>query len=157
MARNSRLQKAAAKQAGSTPPAISNLTLQEAALFGVTRTQREQPYVNLKYYWPDFECFSVWSQDELKSFSGFCRKLSNLTWADIYRSAGSSGSKAGLGYTPHKNLSVLPKLPQIEGVISPDLTWFELRVDEKSRVHGFRSKDAFFLVFLDRGHQIYPG
>ena len=113
-----------------------------------------QPYVNLKYYWPYHECLSEWSADKLKAFGEFCRKLRQSTWPSIYKTGGQPGVKTGLGYTKHNDPGVLPDHPDL-GKISPELTWFELRIDHESRVHGFRVKDAFFLVFLDKDHKIY--
>lgn len=109
--------------------------------------------VNLKYYNHSHECFSCWTKEELVKFSEFTSILTQQTWAEIYRSGGKS--KVGLGYTVHKNKDVLPnkgKVPKI----SEDITLFELRTGDKARVHGFRSKSVFFLVWLDRNHQIYP-
>jgi hypothetical protein len=53
-----------------------------------------------------------------------------------------------------KDLSKLPYHPHLH--FNPDLTFFELRVTQQARVHGFRVKSAFFLVWLDREHRIYP-
>lgn len=111
-------------------------------------------YVNLKYYDPTHECFSVWQAAELSDFSNFTKKLTSITWADIYKSAGKV-QKAGLGYTLHKDKTKLPNNGNINGV-SEEVTLFELRINQKARVHGFRMKNAFFLVWLDRNHQVYP-
>lgn len=133
-----------------------NVTMREAALLGIKSTiETERPHVNLRYYWPDHECLSSWDANSLKAFSAFCRKLCQSKWTDIYKSAGSSGHKTGFGYTPHKDIRVLPSNPELAS-FSPDLTWFELRVGQESRVHGFRAQDSFFLVFLDNQHKIYP-
>ena len=102
-----------------------------------------------------FECFSSWSPSELKAFSDFLIKLKSAKWKDIYATGGKKGTKSGLGYTPHKNRSMLPNNPELKD-ISPDITFFELRVTQKARVHGFRVKSAFFLVWLDKNHRIYP-
>jgi len=143
-----------ASQASDTTPSLSKL---EASLLGADSSKdTERPYVNLKYYYPKHQCFSQWEKEQLKAFSDFCKKLSEAKWTDIYKTSGSAGNKKGFGYTKHKDVSSLPENPDLTK-ISPDLTWFELRVTEESRVHGFRAKDAFFLVFLDRGHDIYPG
>jgi hypothetical protein len=40
--------------------------------------------------------------------------------------------------------------------ISEDVSWCELRVTQKARVVGFRAEHAFFLVFLDRNHELFP-
>lgn len=154
MATDKRLKQVTAQQSKSASPEL-NLTLKEASLLGVSsESENEKPYVNLKYYWPDYQCFSAWDSAKLKAFSAFCRKITQMKWREIYMSGGSVGHKTGLGYTTHKNHDVLPENPELEK-LSPDLTWFELRVDGESRVHGFRVKDAFFLVFLDQDHVIY--
>jgi len=157
MAKHTNLAKVAAKSAedANGPRALSRL---ESTVLGLLKDKKveEQPYVNLKYYKPDYQCFSSWMPDELKAFSQFCLKLRKMKWPEIYKTGGSAGNKTGLGYTVHDNLKVLPDQPALKD-ISQDLTWFELRVDLKLRVHGFRATDAFFLVFLDREHAIYKG
>jgi len=128
------------------------LTEIEKHTLGIEDT--ESPFVVLKYYQADFECFSSWSSDELCAFSQFILKLKNSKWADIYKTGGQLGDKTGFGYTKHKERSKLPKHPELDN-ISQDIAFFELRVTQKARVHGFRVKDAFFLVWLDREHRIY--
>lgn len=131
------------------------LTNVEQYCLGVTDHSRDKPYINLKYYQPEYECLSEWTPDELKALSEFVRKFRNLTWEQIYRSGGKLGEKSGLGYTSHKTKTLLPKFSELDN-FSHDLTFFELRVTQKARVHGFRIKAAFFLVWLDRNHRIYP-
>lgn len=111
-----------------------------------------QPFVALKYYKPKHQCFSKWSREELKAFSAFTTKLRSHTWAQI-----TGSHKVGLGYDVHKNPSKLPEAyKELKNEISPEINFFELRVTDKARVHGFRAGDAFFLVWLDRNHEIYP-
>ncbi len=131
------------------------LTNVEKSFLGLGQKE-ERSYAVLKYYRPDFECFSVWDSAELKAFSNFLMKLKFAEWKDIYATAGKAGTKKGFGYTPHKDRNRLPDDPGLSD-ISPDITFFELRVTQKARVHGFRVKSAFFLVWLDRNHRIYPG
>lgn len=154
---NKKLRKVAAQQGGKTSEA-SDLNLREATLLGVKHERKdlERPYVNLKYYRPDHQCLSDWTKAKLQAFSGFCRQLTQMSWTQIYATGGKPGNKVGLGYTVHTNPDVLPQNPEL-ATFSPDLTWFELRVDGESRVHGFRVKDAFFLVYLDQNHDVYPG
>ena len=110
-------------------------------------------YVALKYYRSEHQCLSEWTAEELRGFSEFCSKVSRRTWMQIYASGGRSGSRTGLGYEPVPRVA-LPDTAFLANVLSEDITWFELRVTEKARVFGFRAEHAFFLVFLDRGHQI---
>lgn len=109
-------------------------------------------HIGLKYYDANHECFSKWEKPELKELSKFVKKLSNYTWNQVMQQA---GSKNGFNYTLHKDIKKLPKEPKALG-LSEDTTFFELRVDGDKRVHGFRSKSIFFLIWLDRNHQIYP-
>jgi len=48
----------------------------------------------------------------------------------------------------------LPLHPELK-TVSPDIDFFELRVTGEARVHGFRVIDGFYLVWLDREHEIY--
>jgi len=157
MAKHNRLKAVAKKQAENTDEKNVSLKLREAALLSLSDgTNNDTGFVNLKYYRFEHQCFSSWTPDELRALSAFCRKLTQTSWTNIYKTAGAPGDKQGLGYTVHKSKSVLPANPDLEN-FSPDLTWFELRVTSEARVHGFRCKSAFFLVYLDRQHEVYPG
>ena len=157
MTKNRKLGKVARKQAEASDEKNVSLKLREAALLSLSDgSNNDTAFVNLKYYRHEHQCLSSWTAEELRSFSAFCRKVTQTSWTSIYKTAGAPGDKQGLGYTVHKNTKVLPDNPDLEK-FSPDLTWFELRVTGEARVHGFRCKSAFFLVFLDRQHEIYPG
>lgn len=135
---------------------LNYLNNKEANLLGFVESGNSTPaYVYLKYFDSAFECFSDWKNDELKLFSNFVNKLRQTTWTDIYKSGGKKGSKKGFGYTIHKDRKVLPNQTLIKS-LSEDITLFELRVSEVARVHGFRLKSAFVLIWLDRTHKIYP-
>lgn len=119
----------------------------------------KNPYVVLKYFQKDWECFSDWTKDELAQFSNFLTTFSTHTWNSVYKSGGKGGSKVGLGYTPYDiddMSSGEEHLKKVKKIISPDINIFELRVSQKLRVHGFQSQAAFFLVLLDREHRVFP-
>ncbi len=132
------------------------LTNVEQELLGLREEHpdREKAYVALKYYQPAYECFSEWNRDELKAFSAFCRKVTERSWEQIRQSGGAPGNKSGLGFSPHKDRRKLPN-HGLRDLISPEVEFSELRVTQKARVHGFRMKATFFLVWLDRDHRIY--
>jgi len=119
------------------------------------------PYVALKYFKSDWQCFSEWEQQELKEFSSFLEVLSRHTWQQVYKT-GSKIPKHGLAYTKYevdevKSEAIKSKLKSVEKEISEDINFFELRVNQnKLRVHGFQSQSAFFLVALDRNHEAFP-
>jgi hypothetical protein len=134
---------------------LQYLTNKEAELLGFEKEGNDIPaYVYLKYYDNKYQCFSEWSTEELRQLSLFVEKLRSTTWINIYKSGASSGNKAGLGYTICKNTKLLPN-QSIVNSLSPDVTFFELRVSSEARVHGFRSRAAFCLIWLDRNHEIY--
>lgn len=135
---------------------LNYLNAKEADILGFVDEGNNTPaFVYLKYYDYRFECFSDWEKDELKQFSQFIEKMRKTTWTNIYKSGGKSGNKTGFGYTVHKDTNVLPNQDLVE-LLSEDVTFFELRIKDKIRVHGFRSKSAFCLIWLDRAHRIYP-
>ncbi len=133
---------------------LQHLNNKEAGILGFDKDGNDSPaYVYFKYYDHKHQCLSEWSKDELVLFSAFVEKLRNTTWNDIYKS-GSSQNKTSFGYTICKQTTKLPN-QDIVNALSEDTTFFELRVSQKARVHGFRAKTAFCLVWLDRNHEIY--
>lgn len=119
----------------------------------------KNPYVVLKYFQKDWECFSHWTKDELAQFSNFLATFSTHTWSSVYKSGGKGANKAGLGYTRYdidEMKAGYEHLKKVTNIISPDINVFELRVSQKLRVHGFQSQAAFFLVLLDREHRVFP-
>ena len=119
----------------------------------------KNPYVVLKYFQDGWECFSAWTGDELKSFSKFLTTFSDHTWDSVYKSGGKGQNKGSLGYTPYDTATMKAGKEVLERVrksISPDIGFFELRVSDRIRVHGFQSQSAFFLVMLDRQHRVFP-
>ena len=95
-----------------------------------------------------------------ESFSGFVSNLRERTWRQVLETSGKGENKAGLGYTPYEisktKSGAEDHLKEVQKSIGEDITFFELRVTQKMRVHGFRAKAAFFLVLLDRGHKVFP-
>jgi len=126
----------------------------EVAALGLDGGPEAMAYVALKYFQAAHQCFSEWTRDELRAFSEFNRKVSSQSWQQIYSSGGNGGSKGGLGYTAHDGGALPPVV--FAGTLSEDIGWCELRVTQKARVHGFRAGQGFFLVFLDRNHEIFP-
>lgn len=119
------------------------------------------PYVALKYFKSDWQCFSEWEREELKEFSGFLDLLSGHTWEQVY-GTGNRTPKHGLAYTKYKiddvkSEAIKSKLKAVSSEISEEINFFEMRVNQKKlRAHGFQSHSAFFLVALDRNHEAFP-
>lgn len=122
---------------------------------------KKNPYIVLKYYQNDWQCFSDWEKAELKQWTAFLSYLAQHTWQDVYETA-SGKPKHGLAYTKYdvedvKSTKAKGILQKLTRHLSEDIDFFELRVDQKKlRVHGFQTQAAFFLVLLDREHEIFP-
>lgn len=143
------------------PKEIEILGLVSKEIDTNSSTLRLKPYIALKYFNSDWQCFSDWENQELKQFSKFITTLSNFTWEQVYKS-GSKIPKHGLAYTKYelkdvKSEALKARLESVKNQISEDINFFELRVDQnKLRVHGFQSHSAFFLIALDRNHEAFP-
>ena len=116
------------------------------------QSQDDHPVVCLTLVHHDWECFSSYSRGEMKAFWKFQNKVSKHTWEQVFRSGGKQGSKTGLGYTKIGRDQYPGEY--LKENISPDVAIFELRVNKKARVHGFRSGDIFYICFLDKEHRI---
>lgn len=107
------------------------------------------PYVALKYFKSDWQCFSEWESHELREFSSFLKTLQDHNWEQVYNT-GSKTPKHGLAYTKYeikdvKSEAIKNKLASVKKEISEDINFFELRVNQNSlRVHGFQSQSVFF-------------
>lgn len=115
-------------------------------------SDQKKPFVALKYYLSSFECFSKWTKRELSAFSSFLEKLQDTTWENIHKSTGFRCKC----YDVKDMKSGQKEINALKAKLSNDIDFFELRVNDKIRVHGFRMLSAFFLVLLDREHRVFP-
>ncbi|PHS73497.1 MAG: hypothetical protein COB22_02050 [Cycloclasticus sp.] len=162
-----RLPKNAIKNEASDLSVRANL--KEVKIIGLIAKEIQEnstplklnPYVALKYYKSDWQCFSEWESQELKEFSSFLKILQKHNWEQVYNT-GSKIPKHGLAYTKYEindvnSEAIRNKLALVKKEISEDINFFELRVNQnKLRVHGFQSQSVFFLVVLDRNHEAFP-
>lgn len=150
--------------AGAAPLSL-RLSQVEQKMMSLTNTAKgisadhDSPYIALKYFRSSYECFSQWEKDELKAFSDFLADMHLRTWQQVLTSSGKGENKAGLGYTPYDESGAKEgaraHLKAVRQQIGEDITFFELRLSSKMRVHGFRAKAIFFLVLLDREHRVF--
>jgi hypothetical protein len=108
--------------------------------------------ISLRFIQESHECFHQWGKDEMSAYWNFNRKLHESTWEMVHSSGGTG--KTGFGYT------LLPssKYPNQEFIktLDQDTNFFELRINQKSRVHGFRVESVFYACWLDKDHNIFP-
>jgi len=105
-----------------------------------------QAYIALKYYDKSFECLSEWDKDELVCLSNTIEKINKMNWNQIH-------TDGGLRYKSIDDSKDIP-LNNIKRIISKDIKFYELRVNQKARIVGFRIESTFFLCWLDRNHRI---
>lgn len=110
-------------------------------------------FVSLRFVEHSHQCFSDWSKTQMKAYWDFQVKAHNYTWQQVKDQATKNPkNKTGLAYT-HIPSEKYPK-DGIRIELSPDTTFFELRVNSAIRVHGFRSKAIFYICWLDKDHKI---
>jgi hypothetical protein len=103
--------------------------------------------VSLKYWHTRSQCISEWQRRELEGLRKFVDKIQGLTWAQIK-------ADTGLKYQTHKGATGHGfSRPQN---LSKDVALFELRLSGRARVHGAEVNDVFYLVWLDRNHDVFP-
>jgi hypothetical protein len=110
-----------------------------------------KPYIVLKYFQPTYQCFSMWNAGELRSFSDLIQRMRQIGWSEL-------AGRGALGFKIHKYIEKLPQedIKCLSAILSPDITFSEIRVTKKARIHGFRAGAGFYLVWLDKDHEIFP-
>lgn len=122
--------------AGEDPPA--GMVIKEPGAF---------VSVSLKYWHSGSQCLSDWQRGELLKLRKLVDKVQGLTPSQVK-------NDAGLKWKAHKG-------PAARGfarpsALSKDIDLCELRVDSKARVHGALFDGTFYLVWLDRSHEVFP-
>jgi hypothetical protein len=109
--------------------------------------------VCIKNLQSNYECFSDWSKADMGKFWDFNDQLHQKTWQQVYESASTGANKRGLAYTVISRDNY-ERVSAFVRSLSPEIHLFELRVDERMRVHGYRQKSVFYLCLLDKDHRI---
>jgi hypothetical protein len=104
--------------------------------------------ISLRYFRKQTECFSVWQKGDLKKFSGLIEKIRDYDERSL-----KSSALCGV----HKNKPSRDRF-SLPDELSQDLDMYELRVDpsNKARVHGVFWAETFYLIWLDKDHQVFP-
>ena len=119
----------------------------DTVLYSSKSEHQEHLHVSLKYWHSRSQCFSEWQKNELKHLTKLIDKVQELTEISVK-------TDAGLKWKTHKGPPVgqfsKPTSLPTEHVIG------ELRANQKARVHGFLHQGTFFVVWLDRKHEVFP-
>ena len=124
---------------GSPKTELKSGKLQKSAL-GVS--------LSFAHYRPQAECLSTWGKSELKSFVRAMDKMRGMNIDQLRFSDLCSAHK----YEPKLDRFARP------ATIGKDHTMHEIRVDNKNsaRMHGVIEGSIFYLVWLDRKHELFP-
>lgn len=128
------------------------VSLKDAAADGARTAQHGgiDIFVSITYLQHQYECFSDWGKQEMKSFWRFLHKLRQYTWVELQRSGGNARSGFGMTKVSRSRYPTGGYPEDTDG--NSDM--YELRVDQRRRVHGFRDGNIFHICWLDRNHRI---
>lgn len=99
--------------------------------------------VNFRYFQQKHQCLSDWDRAQIKLLSNWLTKVAQRTVAQIQSTTD----------TCHAHLG--KKKPKLPSGVSPDVRLYNLDVTAGARVHGFFTSDTFYLVWLDRSHELF--
>lgn len=103
--------------------------------------------LSFAYFRSETECLSTWSKADLKSLVGVIEKMRKMNAQQLKSSTLSSPHK----YKPKAERFTRPK------AIGKDHRMHEIRVDKSNtaRMHGVIEGEVFYLVWLDRKHEVF--
>ena len=103
-----------------------------------------KPYISFSYVDNTRWQLSKWKGNELTDLIKCFKKMESMSWSQIK-------VHSGLRY---KSLTDPPNINNDN--ISEDVTICEMRVCDVKRIHGFRDKNVFCIVWFDRDHSVCP-
>ena len=115
----------------------------------IATAKRQEPTVavSLRHWHSGAECISCWQRNDLEKLRKLIDKIQGMTTTKIR-------NDIGLEHKLHRT-SPAKGFPRPSG-LSKDIPLCELRVTGKARVHGALHQDIFYLVWLDRNHNVFP-
>jgi len=129
-------------------PKIQGKKIGEKALTVTTRDEgNDEPFISFLHTCDKHFLLSQWRGEELDALIRFFKKVESLTWNQITLGHG------GLKYTRIDPKQCSVGLPNN---ISPDISLFELRVDDLRRVFGHRVGRALRVIWFDNKHAVCP-
>lgn len=94
---------------------------------------------------PNKHCLHQWTKSEIKVLVRRLGQFEAKTWRQIKEGDGD-------GYVVFSNRKYLPTVPLS---VSPDATFFHLRINQKHRIFCYRDAEgAICIVWFDRNHEI---
>jgi len=119
-------------------------------------SDREQ-YVKLSITYLDTgsECFSQWQKDELKTLSAFINKISKIKLHELSRYDGLGLDSSGENFNKTIRKYMKAKfISQVSVNIIDEINIKHMRINKRSRVHGYFDREVFNIIRLDRNHDI---
>lgn len=128
------------------PPVDPRLDQQGPITLGAPKAEKPVS-VSLRYWHTGSQCLSDWQKKELSGLRKLIDKLQKLTPTAIRSDPGlfwkAHSGAAARGFSRPSDLSA-------------DITLCEVRVSGKARVHAALHDGLFYLVWLDRNHDVFP-
>lgn len=111
------------------------------------KVDETRPSISLKYIDMNFKTFNdLKEQKNLRKFDNFIKKVNNnIEWEPIFKLHDKTPTN------PKKQFK--DRLKKLNMDIE-QLDLFHLRLSNKFRVHGFRKKNRFKLIWLDPNHEV---
>ncbi|RDC59403.1 hypothetical protein HME9302_00591 [Alteripontixanthobacter maritimus] len=129
----------------------SGLRTDQAAPRSRLGTTKDDVGVSLSFahYRSETECLSSWGPSDLKSLVGAIEKMRDMTVTQFRNSSLCS---------PHRKGSKIPKRFSRPVSVAKDFRMHEVRVDKSNaaRIHGVIENSIFYLIWLDRKHEVFP-
>lgn len=107
---------------------------------------REKPLFSLQFIDSQY-CITHCDKDEKASFADMLRAMSQMTWNEL-----RNAPKHGLGCEKINHSSIRRSLP---AGITEDVIFLAFRFHAKKPMVGFRLKNVFHIVWLDRNFTLY--
>lgn len=105
--------------------------------------------ISFAHFRSETECLSSWGRTDLKSFVGTVEKM---------RAMDEKTLRSSTLCSPHKPGRRIAERFTRPATIGEDHRMHEIRVDRSNaaRMHGIIADSVFYLVWLDRKHEVFP-
>lgn len=116
-------------------------------------TNHLAPAFSFLHFDPSPECPSTWPQDNMKSLFDAMRVASSMTWKQVQATGGHGKNAQGIAFKVVNPKQAKRNLPEN---LAEDIDLAEIRITKKARIFGVRSESIFYVIWLDKDHQVFP-
>lgn len=109
-------------------------------------SQQRRPIFSFHSIAKDY-CISKCTPQEKASLADTLRKMSELTWAQL-----TIAPKHGLGYEKIRRNAIKTSIPNS---VTQDVNFLAFRFHDKAPMVGYREREIFHILWLDRNFSLY--